>query len=485
MLSPNEIEALPKPLEKQFRNLENRIMADIVRRLKKANEMTSGSEYQVERLLNLGVSQKDIERLIGNILEISQNEVSKIYDDIIAKGYTRGLNLVKSAGGDIAPYKENKSLQQLISAVKSQTNNSFKNITQSLGFAVNQNGKTVFRPIADYYQKTLDSAVLDITTGAFDYNTVLKRIVNEMVNSGLRSVDYASGHSDRVEVAARRAVMTGVNQVTAKVAEQNMDALDTEYVEVSWHSGARPSHQVWQGKIYHWDRGKNDVKKDDKSIDNSKNNDIIKSDGNIISENDLYSFINNMQQLGFENVTGFENYKGSAFVLNEVYQDFSKLKSVFPNYFKNISINFGLQELGINDYAGYNVLTSVFHFNPYIYNSFQNLNEFYSHDVLSKYHPQGTTYRATVFHEFGHHIEKVANINPKKLVKKLFQKDKNNKNYFNRKLGDEWVKKNLSYYSAEGDYDDFIAEAFAEYFGSPNPRQLCQDVMKEVFNYLS
>lgn len=284
MLSPNEIEALPKPLEKQFRNLENRIMADIVRRLKKANEMTSGSEYQVERLLNLGVSQKDIERLIGNILEISQNEVSKIYDDIIAKGYARGLNLVKSAGGDIAPYKENKSLQQLISAVKSQTNKSFKNITQSLGFAVNQNGKTVFRPIADYYQKTLDSAVLDITTGAFDYNTVLKRIVNEMVNSGLRSVDYASGHSDRVEVAARRAVMTGVNQVTAKVAEQNMDALDTEYVEVSWHSGARPSHQVWQGKIYHWDRG-NNHRNPQSSVDNSDKSSIIDSGGKITDSN--------------------------------------------------------------------------------------------------------------------------------------------------------------------------------------------------------
>ena len=68
-------------------------------------------------------------------------------------------------------------------------------------------------------------------SGAFDYNTVLKRAVSEMTNSGLRSVDYASGHSDRIEVAVRRAVMTGVNQVTAKITEQNMDALDTEYVE--------------------------------------------------------------------------------------------------------------------------------------------------------------------------------------------------------------------------------------------------------------
>ena len=67
-----------------------------------------------------------------------------------------------------------------------------------------------------------------------------------------RWIDYASGHHNRVPVAVRRAVMTGVNQVMAKITEQNMELLQTEYVEVSWHRGARPSHQVWQGKIYHW-----------------------------------------------------------------------------------------------------------------------------------------------------------------------------------------------------------------------------------------
>ena len=122
-----------------------------------------------------------------------------------------------------------------------------------MGFAVRQpDGRLTFQPIADYYQKTLDKAVLDITSGSFDYNTVLKRTVQEMTDSGLRWIDYASGHHNRVPVAVRRAVMTGVNQVTAKIAEQNMELLQTEYVEVSWHRGARPSHQVWQGKIYHW-----------------------------------------------------------------------------------------------------------------------------------------------------------------------------------------------------------------------------------------
>ena len=92
--------------------------------------------------------------------------------------------------------------------------------------------------------------MLDIPSGAFDYNTVLKRVVREMTNSGLRTVDYASGRSVRVEGAARNAVMTGVSQVTSKINEQNAKELDTEYFEVTCHGGARPSHQEWQGKVY-------------------------------------------------------------------------------------------------------------------------------------------------------------------------------------------------------------------------------------------
>jgi len=117
MLSPNQIEALPKPLEKQFRDLENRVMSDIVRRLKNAGEMTAGAEYQVGRLLNLGVSQNDIEKLIGDTLQSSRNEVSKIYSDIIAKGYADDLKLIKSVGGDIVPFRDNKSLQKSITTL--------------------------------------------------------------------------------------------------------------------------------------------------------------------------------------------------------------------------------------------------------------------------------------------------------------------------------------------------------------------------------
>ena len=148
-------------------------------------------------------------------------------------------------------FEENGGLQQMLTSVAVQTCGELKNISQSLGFVVKQpNGKLKFQPIAEYYQSTLDNAIMGIASGAFDYNTVIKRTISEMTNSGLRTVDYSSGWSNRVDVAARRSIMTGLSQLTAKVNEDNAKALDTDMFEVSWHSGARPSHQVWQGKWF-------------------------------------------------------------------------------------------------------------------------------------------------------------------------------------------------------------------------------------------
>ena len=111
-------------------------------------------------------------------------------------------------------------------------------------------GQLTFLPLTDYYRKALNNAVMDIASGAFDYNSVLRRTVNTLANSGIRVIDYASGYSSRLPVAVRRAVMTGVSQLTGQISEMNAQKLGTEYFEVTYHSGARPSHRRWQGRVY-------------------------------------------------------------------------------------------------------------------------------------------------------------------------------------------------------------------------------------------
>lgn len=252
MFTPTEIEALPSAMEQLYRSLQLNIMSDLTERLKaNGEEITSAADWQINRLYELGVSKDEIDSLIQSTLDVSDDEIDRIYDEVVKSGYARNEELYTSKGKEYIPYAENKQLQQLVKAVKNQTKSEYRNITGSLGFAVRNADNTLsFTPLADFYQHTLDNGLMQIASGAVDYNTVLKKAVKAMTDSGLRTVDYASGWSNRVDVAARRALMTGFNQVVAKVNEDNAEQLGTEYFEVSYHRGARPTHQVWQGRVY-------------------------------------------------------------------------------------------------------------------------------------------------------------------------------------------------------------------------------------------
>lgn len=252
MFTPTEIEALPSAMEQLYRSLQLNIMSDLTERLKaNGEEITSAADWQINRLYELGVSKDEIDSLIQSTLNASDDEIDRIYNEIVQSGYARNEELYTGKGKEYIPYAENKQLQQLVKAVKNQTKSEYRNITGSLGFAVRNSDNTVsFTPLAKFYQDTLDNGLMQIASGAFDYNTVLKRVVKTMTDSGLRSVEYSSGWSNRVDVAVRRVLMTGFNQVVAKVNEDNAEQLGTEYFEVSYHRGARPTHQVWQGRVY-------------------------------------------------------------------------------------------------------------------------------------------------------------------------------------------------------------------------------------------
>lgn len=250
---PDELQRLPLRLEKMFFELQDRIMSDVVRRLRKTGEITSTADYQLIKVQILGSSTEFIESEIKRLTGMTDPEIWEVYDRVANKDYTRMKSTYEQINSNFVPYEENDILQQWTEAVVRQTKGSLENITRSLGFTVDMGGgRTAFTPLSQYYQQYLDRACLDVLTGSFDYNTVLRRVVKEMAASGLQMVDYASGYHSRAPVAARRALMTGVHQLTAKMNEKIAKDLHTDYYEVTAHAGARPTHAVWQGRVYHY-----------------------------------------------------------------------------------------------------------------------------------------------------------------------------------------------------------------------------------------
>lgn len=232
---------------------ENRIIEDIVRRIKKAGKITSTADYQINRLVEMGKSTEEVERILKEALNATYPEMFQLYDDIAQWQYVRDKDIYEQVNQEFIPAEENEQLKQISAAVSNQTQDALKNLAQSYGYSVLMGNKRVFTPFSEYYQKYVDVAIMDLLSGAFDYNTVIRRVVTQMTNSGLRTVDYATGHTNRVPVAVRRSVLTGVSQITGHLNLYNAKKLGTNYFEVDWHAGARPTHRVWQGRVYSYE----------------------------------------------------------------------------------------------------------------------------------------------------------------------------------------------------------------------------------------
>lgn len=252
MRSQGELEQIPQEVVKQISELETRIMTDIVERIHKNGFSSASSDWQITRLQQLGESDENIQKMIRQALGDIDVSLDKIFSDTVYEEYYGHARSYKLFGREQIPFEQNTQLQELIGGIRQQTGDTFRNMTKSMGFAIKDpvTGKITYSPLMKFYQDTLDAAMWDLLSGGFDFNTILNRTVSRMTTSGIRWIDYDSGNRNRVDVAARRAILTGFRQIQGKINEQVAQELETDRYEVSAHVGARPTHQPWQGRVY-------------------------------------------------------------------------------------------------------------------------------------------------------------------------------------------------------------------------------------------
>lgn len=251
--SPQWLDALPQELSDLYRNLENRLIDYICKCLKATDDLNESALQRIRALRLHRIDLYEIEKIIKKTTGISDKKIQEIFTDVVARNqqyYRQVINMAKLTQPEVLVSASD------IAAIQAQTASAFANMTASMGFLVNAG--RVFLPPAKAYQWALDSAEMKVQSGTISYNEAIKSAVKELATSGIKVVDYESGHKDQIDVAARRAIMTGINQLNAKYTEQSAEYLQTPYFEVSAHAGARDkpgkspwaSHKDWQGRVY-------------------------------------------------------------------------------------------------------------------------------------------------------------------------------------------------------------------------------------------
>jgi len=237
MLTPDYLDNCANEILKLYAQLDESITRDIARRIIKTGGMTLSGGWQSLKVQESGLIYDDIIKRISEITGKSNAELKKLFEDAGIESVTYDSKIYEAAGLKPLPLNLSPSAVERLSAGLKKTGGLINNLT-----------KTTALEAQKAYINACSLAELQTTSGAFDYVTAIRNAVNNAISEGA-VVSYPSGHTDKLDVAIRRSVITGVGQTTGEVSLGYAKDMGCDLMEITAHSGARPSHAQWQGKI--------------------------------------------------------------------------------------------------------------------------------------------------------------------------------------------------------------------------------------------
>ena len=245
MLTPEYLKDLPEEIIFIVEELEEQIIEDIVRRISKSLQLTETADYQIEMLYRMGYDIDEIEKNIAKKMDIAADELETILQKASELSYENDYRLYREGGKQLPKLSDNPMMKDFIEATIKNTKDELINFTNTTGFVYRND----FNLLDKFYRDTLNQAVFQVGSGAYDHNTVLRNVVKKIGDSGIRTIDYSSSRSYHIESAARMNIMTAMTQITGHMSLANADMMGQDLMEISAHMGARPSHAEWQGQI--------------------------------------------------------------------------------------------------------------------------------------------------------------------------------------------------------------------------------------------
>ena len=239
MLPPSALDRMPDAFVALWQGVEDEILKDIARRIAKTGTITETANWQLWRYQQTEALRADVAKLLAKYSGKSEAAIRQLLLQAATEAMEREDAIYYHYGMEPTPFEESAALNNLLDAGARQTCGTWQNLTA-----------TTANTVTGAFERTLDAAWLKVSTGAFDYKTAVKQAVDSLADE-MPMVTYPSGHKDSIEVAARRAVLTGVNQTAGKLQVARMDEMGCEFVETTAHGGARPSHAEWQGRRFH------------------------------------------------------------------------------------------------------------------------------------------------------------------------------------------------------------------------------------------
>ena len=245
MLNNEQEEKLVQILIDRINALNEDILETIGNRIKEIGEMTPTQVHQINQML---MYNTDIDRIIQKLAEVSGMNVNDIYSLFEYSAKTNqdfAKQFYKARGISYILYAQNKALKEQIKAIAKITAKEYANMsrTSAIGYTVKDlKGNLVFKDISSAYKDIIDKAILNVGQGKTTYQQEMRKAIKQIGQSGLKTIDYESGRSVRLDSAIRQNTLEGLRTLTNQIQEQFGEEFGADGVEVSHHINSAPDH---------------------------------------------------------------------------------------------------------------------------------------------------------------------------------------------------------------------------------------------------
>ena len=237
MLTPEQLAHCADDIINLYSQLEEEIVRDIARRIAKTGTMTDTGIWQAQHMQELGTLHSDVLSSVAKYSDKTESELKKLFEDAGVTATEYDNEIYRQNGLNPKSLKVSDTQMQLLEAGYKKTQGNLSNLT--LTTAVSSQTSFI---------NACSLAELKASSGAFTPQQAIADAIRQVAQDGA-FVIYPSGHRDRLDVAVRRNVMTGIGQTTGQICLANAQELGCDLMEITAHAGARPSHAAWQGQI--------------------------------------------------------------------------------------------------------------------------------------------------------------------------------------------------------------------------------------------
>lgn len=239
MLTADQLDALVVPITDLYERYTTSVICDIARRLARMGKITDTAAWQMQRVIESGLTYKNALAELSKISGQSEAELAKMFRQMGVKTMAFDDKIYRAAGLNPLPLNLSPAMTSTLLAGLNKTGGVVRNLTMTTALSAQQS-----------FIQSADLAYVQVSSGAMSYTQAIRSAVKTVAARGLEVINFTSGHRDMLDVAMRRAVLTGVSQTSGKLQETRANEMGVDLVQTSAHIGARPEHVVWQGKVF-------------------------------------------------------------------------------------------------------------------------------------------------------------------------------------------------------------------------------------------